>query len=326
MRAYGRWECAACHAVYTGWAFRPVPLLWQHRRLDPVRLWSDCLQSPPVIAMSKLGKTQVRLTMRDEQVLRACARFRAIRTRDLHRLLFDTRRDTMLHRLARLRTAGLLTATRQSSTEELVWHLGSAGRAWVRGRGIEAGRCPRASALGHHLALVGVWTSLAVGCHDRPDVRLISCQPDWEYRVRSGTAATLVVPDLFARIETPAGIHTLAVEIDRRASEPLSVIRGKVERYRVVLCQPAGLLDAARLTLLFVLVESGPGRTRAIEGILDEQWFGSSAVGSEGPNVVETVLAAFARYSPDDLPRRLGRSEPITADAITAPPLSDGGL
>lgn len=234
----------------------------------------------------------ISLTARDEQILFACARFRVVTSGALHELLFaSTRRDTMLSRLARLRRADFLAVTSRSRTEEHIWRLGPVGRAWACTRGLEPGRAPRPEALAHHLGIVAGWANLAATCHKRAGFRLAAALPDWELRAQTAIRGALIIPDLLASIETPVGLHTLALEIDR-GTEPLHTLRRKINQYPVAFAIPEGFPCAA-LTLVFILRDVGPGRARSIEKLLAEHWEHRSFVLCNAIEGLDPILTAL---------------------------------
>jgi hypothetical protein len=269
----------------------------------------------------------VELTARDQELLRACGRFLAVRTGDLCRLFFaGVRRDTALYRLSQLRRAQFLAVTSRSRTEEHIWRLGPAGRAWLRSIGVEPGRCPRAGALPHHTAVVAVWAALAAACHGRPGFRLRQVRPDWELRARPDARAMLVFPDLLVWIETPAGMYPVAVELDRAATEPLAVLRRKLEQYALALTGPQGLYGATELTLLFALCEVGPGRARSIEQLLAAHWSYRSFIVIGDLQGLAGVLDALVQ-TPQSHPHvAMGAPGPPTRSLPMVPPIRDPAL
>lgn len=264
--------------------------------------------------------TKVTLTARDEEVIYTCGRVRAITSSALQRLLFATRRDTMLRRLSQLHSADFLAVTSRSRTEEHIWRLGAAGRVWLRARGHEPGRCPRPEALAHHLGVVASWVSVAAACQARPGFRLITVFPDWEFRAQPGNSATLVVPDLLASVETPAGRHTLAFEIDR-GTEPLHVLRQKLDRYAFALASPTGFHDTATLTLVFVLVDVGPGRARSIKQLLAASWGYPFHVVLGLSESLDPLLSALADTPQPNPPGAWGVSSPVSGSVSMAIPV-----
>ena len=269
----------------------------------------------------------VRLTARDQELLRSCGRFLAVRTGDLCRLFFPgVRRDTALFRLSQLRRAQFLAVTSRSRTDEHIWRLGPAGRAWLRSLGVEPGRCPRSGALLHHTAVVAVWAALAGACHGRPGFRLRQVLPDWELRARPDARAMLVFPDLLVWLETPAAMFPIAIELDRAATEPLAVLRRKLERYALALTEPQGLLGATQLTLLFALCEVGPGRARSIERLLAAHWSYRSFIVTGDLRGLARVLDGLVQ-TPQSHPQvALGVAGPPTRSLPMAPPIREPAL
>jgi hypothetical protein len=268
----------------------------------------------------------VKPTNRDRELIRACGRFLVVRTGDLCRLFFPgIRRDTALFRLGQLRQAGFLAASRPSRTEEQIWHLGPAGRDWLRAQGIDPVRRPRAGALAHQLAVIAVWTRIAAACHARDGYRLRQVLPDWEQRSRSEARSQLVFPDLLVWIETPTGTYAVAIELDRAATEPLALIRQKLERYALALIQPQGLYGATHLTLVFALWDVGPRRAQSIKDLLAAHWGGRSFVTRELLDL-ETVLNGLITAPHSDPQIVGGGTGPVTRCASTLASDSDQAL
>lgn len=264
-----------------------------------------------------IRRGRVELTVRDERLLRAVGRFRACRSSDLRSLFFPCRLDTMLHRLGQLRRAGYLAATSRSRTEEHIWHIGAQGRSWLRTQGIEAGSLPRSPGLEHHLGIVSCWVALAVAAHyDHPRCSIRSAVPDWERRGQTAGLAPGIVPDLLMEIESPMGRHTLALEVDR-GSEPLAIIRAKLNQYALALVIP-GFARSSSFTLVVVLMGVGSGRAHSIERLLAESWTHRSFVAASGPRGLGRILDALAVTPQPTPPTVWGASGPST-QAVSTP-------
>ena len=171
-----------------------------------------------------------------------------------------------------------------------------------------------------------LWAALAAACHGRPGFRLRHVLPDWELRAHPDARAMFVFPDLFVWIETPARVYPVAVELDRAATEPLAVLRRKLEQYALAISQPQGLYGARELTLLFALCEVGPGRARSIEQLLDDHWsYGSFMVTGDlqGLAGVLDVLVQTPQPTPQV---SMGVSGPPTCSLPMPTPIKEPAL
>jgi hypothetical protein len=248
----------------------------------------------------------VRLTPRDEVLLRALARFRVARTSDLVRFAFrDVRRDTAAARLRRLYDGGWLDVRFHDRANENLYSLGPEGRRWLKTNGGNIGRLPR-EPLAHHLAIVRTWVDLAIAFHDLPDLRLAAVRPDWE--LREGRDGLGIVPDLLVRVRSGEGFPeetTLAVEVDL-GTETLGVLRRKIVNY-----QSNPLSD---LVLAVAFCNCPPARLASVRKLLREEWTGPWVSWSEdtGPRgAVEQVLGLVQRPLTDS-PSPKGRAGAAT--------------
>jgi hypothetical protein len=136
----------------------------------------------------------------------------------------------------------------------------------------------------------------------------------------------LVFPDLLIWLETPAGLYPVAIELDRAATEPLAVLRRKLERYALALTEPQGLLGATQITLLFALCEVGLGRARSIEQLLAAHWSSRSFIVTGDLRGLAVVLDALVQ-TPQSHPQAvLGVASPPTRSPPMAPPIREPAL
>ena len=272
----------------------------------------------------KRGVT-VRLTPRDEALLKALARFRIARTSDLMRYAFrNVRKDTAATRLRRLYDAGYLSVRSQSVAEENLYSLGVEGRRFLRTADREVRPAPRGG-LQHHLAIVRTWIDLAIAISETSRLRLLSVQPDWEFRKETGAAGG-PVPDLLVRLgrENPGGEFRevlLAVEVDR-GTESLRVLRRKLGQYELH-------SRGTSLGIAIVLTETFSQRRQAMEELLKEVWFGWNAVWTveEGPGAAVRCLESGSPQTPlADSPCSKGREAPVSDCPSTSGTTRGGGL
>jgi hypothetical protein len=210
-------------------------------------------------------------------LLRALARFRLARTSDLVALAFaDVRRDTAGKRLRRLFDAGYLDVVPQRRTDENVYTLGPQGKRWIEASGGRVSLRP-AGGLEHHLAIVSAWVGLAVAAHESSNLQLASLRPDWDVRQAARANGASVVPDALVELRVVTGRQSarlhLALEVDL-GTEPSSVLREKLGRYRDLLDQDDGLFGWRDFGLAIVLGDAGTRRRSAIERLLERHWPG----------------------------------------------------
>lgn len=257
------------------------------------------------------GDVRVELSERDRALLRALARFRLVRTSDLVALVFgNVRRDTAAARLRRLFDAGYLDVRAHDRAEENLYSLGRAGRQFIEADGVEQGRVPRGE-VSHHLAVVSVWVEIAKAAEASPELRLDLFRPDWEIRERLGERRSSVVPDALVKVTLTGPIEQgvrFALEVDR-GTEPISVLRRKLDAYEGLREGPGGLFGWKDFGMVVVTQGVATGRRQAIHRLMDEAW-GSWFVVQDGdaPSGVLVHAIKASGSSPYDLPLRQGES------------------
>jgi hypothetical protein len=229
----------------------------------------------------------VKLTERDALLLEAVNRFRIARTRDLLAVAFAGLHPmTASVRIRRLFDAGYLDVRCGDRTEENIYTLGSLGRRWAEGLGIQVGRVPRGGTA-HHLAIVRGWSALAEAAQRRSGASVELTRPDWELREEFGEVGLPVVPDLFTvlAVATPTGNRSiaLAVEVDL-GTETLRVLEEKLAAYDLLAGREHGLFGHRDFGLAIVL--ANPGREVAVRRLIDRRWAGWWLLWSEldGPD------------------------------------------
>jgi hypothetical protein len=225
----------------------------------------------------RASRAQVELSDRDEILLRALARFRLARTSDLAAFAFaGIRKDTAAKRLRCLFNGGYLEVLSQRRTDENVYALGPEGKRWLEAAGGRVHARP-SGGLEHHLGVVRAWVALAVSAHGIKGLRLESLRPDWEVRAQARANGSAVVPDALVELLVGAECQPtrirLALEVDL-GTEPGSVLRDKLRRYRDLLGSGGGLFGWRDFGLAIVLVGDGTRRRPAIERLLDRHWPG----------------------------------------------------
>lgn len=240
---------------------------------------------------------RVELSERDAVLLQALARFRLARTSDLVAFAFaGLRPDTAGKRLRRLFDAGFLEVVAQRRTDENVYALGPLGKRWLRDPGRPVPTRP-AGGFDHHLAIVRAWVALAVAAHESPNLELRSLRPDWELRQEARGSGAPVVPDALVELRVLAGRGSgrlqLALEVDL-GTEPGSVLREKLRRYRDVLDGGGDLFGCRDFGLAVVLAAGGARRRASIEQLLAREWSAWWALWTEeeGPKTVLEPLAS----------------------------------
>lgn len=267
--------------------------------------------------------TRIELSPRDEALLRALARFRVARTRDLTDLVFrGVRPDTAAQRLRRLFDAGFLDVQAGDRSKESVYSLGPKARDWLAARGDRLGRRP-SGRIEHHLDVVRAWVQLALAVHELPGLALERLRPDWELREHLGAPTGVVLPDALAHVRLTAGgepVHVrLALEVDR-GSEDLSILAAKLGGYERLLASQGGLLGWREIGLAVVLTPKAQGRGQAIQRLLTEGWSSWWLLWDEDEGPVralaelrEAVLGPLTA-SPDESPCCKGSSDAVTAE------------
>jgi len=238
---------------------------------------------------------RVVLGKRDTAVIRAVGRFRLCRTHDLLRLFFrGIRRDTALRRLRRLHDAGFLDVFVAALHEENSFALGPAGRRFVEAEGLAASPAPKGGE-DHHLAIVGVWTSLAAAVGGGSDVRLIRFEPDWVVRRRMAGTDPRLVPDALIELAVgPTTVSRWTLEVDlghERAAE----FRRKLLAYSAEVA-----LGTESMGLAVVLCDAGARRRAIIANLVQEYWAGAWLIclQDEWPQALLSILRAPLTDSP----------------------------
>ena len=230
---------------------------------------------------------KVRLSSRDELILRGVARFRLARTSDILKLAFpNTRQDTAARRLRRLYDGGYLDVLSGDRSQENRYSLGPKGRLWAKDHSVEALKRPSGS-LDHHMAVVRVWVNLTRYTHDQ-NIRLDLFKPDWEIRKKASDLS--LVPDALVQLTLSGKILRFAVEVDL-GTEPLRTLRDKVTAYEIR--RTIGLFGWPSFGLGFALAGSGVQRRKAVVGLISAGWKGWHLVWNEDENLpLRTPLAA----------------------------------
>ncbi len=236
----------------------------------------------------RLGVT-VKITPRDEALVRALARFGAARTPDVLRLLFaGIRPDTAARRLRRAFDGGILAVRAGDRAQPNIYTLGERGKAFARAHGIAVSRVPRGD-LDHHLRVISFWTALASFCHGRRDLRLRSFTPDWERRRSVRPDAAAAIPDALVELAASgSAMIRFALEVDcggERAKE----WRAKLDRYLTLLAN-----DNDRVGLV-VLSVGGERRRSSLEGLVNAAWPGWFVVADADQEEAEVVDRIFER-------------------------------
>lgn len=270
---------------------------------------------------------RVKLTERDALLLEAVNRFRLTRTRDLLAVAFAGLHPmTASVRIRRLFDSGYLDVRCGDRTEENIYSLGSLGRRWAEGLGIQVGRVPRGGTA-HHLAIVRAWSALAEAAQRRAGVSVELTRPDWELREEFGEVGLPVVPDLFTvlAVATPTGNRSiaLAVEVDL-GTETLHVLEQKLAAYDLLASREHGLFGHRDFGLAIVL--ANPGRDAAVRRLIDRRWPGWWLLWSEsdGPGTalarIFDVLAGPIRPPVTDPRSGNGGLSAVTPSASTQRP------
>lgn len=216
----------------------------------------------------------VQLTVRDEELLLALARFRLARTSDLLRYAFSkVRPDTAAARLRRLFDSRHLAVLPPELGSENIYRLGPAGRRYLAKQDRGAGPVPRGG-LVHHLAIVQTWVAIA----GLEEYELARCLPDWELRQEFSVAELPIVPDLFALIRTGSDVHPVAIEVDC-GTESRAVVQRKVEQYQNLWGRAPGLFGWERFGLAIVC--HGSSSRSVINAALKKAWVVPHVVWSE---------------------------------------------
>jgi len=196
-------------------------------------------------------------------------------------------------RIRRLFDAGYLDVRCGDRTEENVYTLGSLGRRWAEGLGIQVGRAPRGGAA-HHLAIVRAWSAVAEAAQRRPGASVDLTRPDWELREEFGDVGLPVVPDLFTvlAVATPTAQRTVAlvVEVDL-GTETLRVLEQKLVAYDLLASREHGMFGHRDFGLAVVL--ANPGREPAVRRLLDRRWAGWWLIWTETDGPGAAIAGVF---------------------------------
>jgi len=218
----------------------------------------------------------IKLTDRDEVLLKMLRRFRVARSSDLSAIVFrGIRRDTAAQRLRRLFDAGYLDVRVGDRAEENMYSLGPIGRRWNEDRGRPCGRVPRDRE--HHLAIVRTWVALAVAMHDVPGWNLELFRPEWE--LAKGRKHHLpVVPDAMVQLRcdsrgSGSGRIRICLEVDR-GTESRRTLAAKISTYEHTRSDGDGLFGWIDYGLAFVLATSGRRHRAAVSELLERHWNG----------------------------------------------------
>jgi len=266
---------------------------------------------------------EVRLTSRDEILIRALARFRIADTGSLVRVCFEgVRRDTAARRLRLLYDAGWLDLRVPGRDKENLYVLGPRGRRLVaEQKGAVCG--PPRGSLEHHLGIVRAWA--AVASHGIPELEVVRALPDWEIRERLGAAGSELVPDLLVRFRFRGQPVSLSIEVDL-GTESLPTLTDKIRRYEALRDDPAGLFGARGFGLGLVLGDRR--REQQIREVLEAEWHGWSLVWSDPSEfspVVRTALGVAAGPLTAS-PYRKGSDADLSAVPPSDPKEADTGL
>lgn len=266
---------------------------------------------------------KIRLTTRDESLVRAVARFRIADTASLIRVCFEgIRRDTAVRRLRLLYDAGWLDLKVPGRDRENLYLLGPGGRRWIEGKGGAAAGPPRGS-IEHHLGIVRAWATIA--SHGIPGLEVARTYPDWELREKLGAAGSELVPDLFVTFRAEGPSVPLAVEVDL-GTESLRTLTDKVRRYAQLRGDPSGLFGARDFALGFALGDGHRGRH--IRALLDQEWRGWSLVWGDPSEFSLAFRGVLASILPplSASPYGKGSSSIATAGPSTGSDRDDAGL
>ena len=264
---------------------------------------------------------RVRLSSRDEMLLAALARFRIATTSDLARLVFGgARRDTAARRLRRLYDSGFLDVLAGDRSVENVYRLGRRGREWAREAGVELGRLPRDRE--HHLAIVGVWTSLARAAHETPGVHLELVRPDWEIR---GRVNLPVIPDAMVQFRVKdrsncEGLLRLCLEVDR-GTETLKVLEEKIRLYELLRAR-GGILGWPVFGVCILLEGASEKRRLRVCGLLNTLWFGWWICTSDRSGIVAGAITRTREAPHTRSPCGKGSSGGVTDSPAADYPMS----
>ena len=286
---------------------QPLPHLPPHRRVGPLEPMRVARDEPalPVASMGDVRRSRnvrrtgghVTLTKRDVAILKAVARFRVAESPALLRLFFTgASRERGSQRLRQLFDSGFLQVRLGKLSEPNVYSLGEAGRRWAQEHGVPAGRVPSGD-IAHHLAVVELWSRLAVSLSQRDDLRLGSFRADWETRER-GAGTLPVIPDGLVEIRQRCeggGSARIALEVDLGSERP-EVIREKLLAYGQLQSGSPTVLAWPGFSLAVVLVRGGSRRVQTLTELLKTFWPGASLLlrTEEWPGLLLEKLAAGA--------------------------------
>jgi len=269
--------------------------------------------------------TSVRLTMRDVALLRALARFRIARSRDLGRVFFSGRhRDVVASRLRRLYDGRYLEVHVLDLAAENVYALGPQGHAWVAGQGVAARGIPR-QPWHHHLGIVDIWTRVAAAVHGVEGLRLKRFVPDWEIREQGLAAGYEVVPDGLLELASTGDTARLVLELDR-GTESLEVVRRKVRAFADLRGRRSSFLDWPTFELVLVLDAAGASREAKLRELVANEWPGSVLVWTPQTELIGELqlLAGLTAPALTDSRCGNGRERLLTRDVTERLPATGG--
>jgi len=234
----------------------------------------------------------VKLTTRDEALIRALGRFRIATSGNLGELFFPGRnRDVLMSRLRKLYDAGFVEVHAPERAAENVYSLGRRGRRWLEGQGIAAGSAPRGP-WAHHLGIVQLWVKLAATAHLLARTKLVSFRPEWE--IREGLEESLaVIPDAVVELDRWGTDRSsrlrLALEVDR-GTEALRVLAGKVQTYASMSSLPWWSTPAGSdVTVVLFLLDEGERRERQVRELLEAKLSGRFGVWTNHTPLVDEL-------------------------------------
>lgn len=278
--------------------------------------------------ITRRSGVEVKLTARDEALLRGLARFRIARTGDLLALFFaEVRRDTAAQRLRRLYDSGFLDVRSTERSEENLYSLGPQGRDWLKGKSVSVGSVPRGS-LPHHLAIVKAWSGLAAATHSSPIWQLEHFRPDWEIRERAGSPGLPLVPDALVQLRRnepggQCGPVRFALEVDRRTERPPELQR-KLRQYEELRSSPGGIFGWSELGIVLATIGTGPRRRAAVEAALREAW-GSWWLLWESGEPADRVLERLSSTPLTGTPSGKGRDAALSDDVARRETMTETG-
>ena len=276
------------------------------------------------------SRTTVKLTRRDEALLRALGRFRLARSSDVGRLFFPGRhRDVLAARLRRLYDAHYLETHVLDRAAENVYSLGREGQAWLRARGVAVGAVPRPP-WHHHLGIVWLWSKTAAAVNGVEGLRLIRFVPDWDAREQGGATGLEVVPDAVVDVAAVGDGRRVAVrvlaELDR-GTESVEVLRRKLHALAARPGAPGSVPSTRDLVLVVMLDEAGRRREGKMRDLLASEWPQRARLWTDETDLVAELqqLLGIAATPATDSRHGNGRERAANADPPMLPPVAGGG-